>query len=332
MEIKFKPGDKVSFKNEKLNGVVIDIGKSGKIKVMLDDGFDMDVMENELIKIKTAGNELNKFYTKEEVQVKEETPVAIQFGKEGEVNFITMPAEENVVLSGPIIFIIENRTDYSVAFTFSNKNEFDIAGIANGILTAKSKYESVKYHRSELKLFTGLHVELLFFKTGNYKYVKPVVKDMAIQLPQLQLTQPGLNGRNAFARFQLLYKDEEEIIDVEQLKNAFINKSKPSADFTLNSDLFSYSSTIEVDLHIESLTTDYSKLSNAEILELQVNTFRTTLNNAIVKKLKSVIFIHGIGDGILKKAIQTELKDYKGLRHKQASMGKYGLGAMEVLL
>ncbi|MEO8147830.1 MAG: Smr/MutS family protein [Bacteroidia bacterium] len=332
MESKFKPGDKVSFKNEKLNGVVIDISKGGKIKVMLDDGFDMDVLENELIRVNTASNELNKFYKKEDVPFKDEIPLAIQFGKDGEVNFITLPAEENSVLSGPVIFIIENRTDYSIAFNFSYKNEFDISGIANGILVPKSKYESEKYHRNELKLWTGLHIELLFFKPGNFKPVKPVIKDVSIQLPALQQIQQDLKGRNAFAQFQLLYNNTEQPINVEQLKNAFNNKTKTIADNSFTSDVFSYSSSIEVDLHIESLTDNYSGLSNAEILEMQMITFRNTLNSAIVKKIKTVTFIHGIGDGILKKAILTELKDYNGIKHRPAPMGKYGLGAMEVIL
>lgn len=332
MELKFKPGDKVAFKNEKLSGVVIDIGKSGKIKVMLDDGFDMDVMENELIKISAAANELEKFYKKEDLPLKAETPIAIQFGKEGEVNFISMPAEENMVLSGQVIFILENRTDYTLAYTICAKTQVDVSGIANGILPPKSKYESEKYFRSELKTWSGLHIALLFFKPGNFKPVKPVSKDVAIQLPELQQTQPGLTGRNAFARLQLLYLHEEFLINVEQLKNAFIHKSKSVADTYSPSDVFAYSSTLEVDLHIEALTTDHSKLSNTEILELQLMTFRNTLNSAIVKRLKSVTFIHGVGDGILKKAIQNELKDYKGVKHQPAPMGKYGLGAIEIKL
>lgn len=332
MSVIFKPGDKVSFKNEKLNGVVIDVLKNGKIKVMLDDGFDMDVMEKELVRINTGTSDLEKLYKTDESVFKDEIPVAIQFGKEGEVNLVTLPAEENSVLSGPVNFILENRTDYSVAFAFSFKNQFEQYGVMMETLAQKSKSEIGKYHRSELKMCTSIHLEMLFYKNGEFKPVKPVATDLSILLPELQQTHAHLKGRNAFARFQLLYTSQEHLINVEQLKNAFMHKAKPEPGKIISADLFSYSSSKEVDLHIEALTDNYTELSNSEILELQMITFRNSLNSAIVKKLKTVTFIHGIGDGVLKRAIQAELKDYKGVKHQPAPMGKYGLGAIEILL
>ncbi len=332
MDTKFKPGDKVSFKNEKLNGVVTDVFKNGKIKVLLDDGFEMDVQEKELIKINDATGDLEKLYKADETVFKDEIPLAILFGKEGEVNLVTLPAEENSVLSGPVNFILENRTDYSIAFNFSFKNQLDQLGVMMEMMAPKSKAEIGKYQRSELKKWNSIHLEILFFKAGEHKPLRPVISDLSILLPELQQTQIHLKGRNAFSRLQLLYSGEEFLINAEQLKNAFMHKAKPEPGKIISADLFSYSTSKEVDLHIEALTDNYSELTNSEILEMQMITFRNSLNSAIVKKLKSITFIHGIGDGVLKRAIQAELKDYKGLKHQPAPMGKYGLGAIEIML
>jgi dsDNA-specific endonuclease/ATPase MutS2 len=55
------------------------------------------------------------------------------------------------------------------------------------------------------------------------------------------------------------------------------------------------------------------------------------MDRAILKKMQSIIFIHGIGDGVLKNRILNALRDYKGVKSKPAPIGKYGLGALEVI-
>jgi len=39
-----KAGDKVSFKDEKLNGVILEILQNGKVLVELEDGFPMEAL------------------------------------------------------------------------------------------------------------------------------------------------------------------------------------------------------------------------------------------------------------------------------------------------
>ena len=44
-----KAGDKVSFKDEKLNGVILEILQNGKVLVELEDGFPMEALQNQLV-------------------------------------------------------------------------------------------------------------------------------------------------------------------------------------------------------------------------------------------------------------------------------------------
>lgn len=328
--MKFEIGDKVTFKNEKLNGAIVDFLKSGKIKVMLDDGFDMDVLPNELIKIGETSKQLNTFFQKEEPAKSEETPIATQFGKDGEVNLITMPAEENQLLSGPVIFILENRTNYELPFSIAYKTKFDCIGITCGILKPQTQIEVGKYHRGDIKLWTNIVIEVLFFKTKTFDQRKPITKEVSIMVPELHVADLKFKGRNAFARLQPIVDLNQTPVDFEKLKNVFNQKqTTPSIDKV---PLKNYASEIEIDLHIEMLTEKFSHLSNAEILEIQISHFRRELNIAIVKKLRKVIFIHGVGDGVLKNYIHKELHDYKGIRSQPAPIGKYGHGALEVIL
>ncbi|MBI5857417.1 MAG: Smr/MutS family protein [Sphingobacteriales bacterium] len=87
-----------------------------------------------------------------------------------------------------------------------------------------------------------------------------------------------------------------------------------------------------VDLHIEKLTDDWSRMSNYEILSLQLRTFEKYYQLAIVHHQSSLIVIHGIGEGKLRDEIhrilrsKTEVKDFVNQHHP-----KYGYGATEIL-
>lgn len=87
----------------------------------------------------------------------------------------------------------------------------------------------------------------------------------------------------------------------------------------------------EVDLHIHELIESETGMSNYDKLSLQVNTARKKLEEAISKKQKKIILIHGKGDGVLKSEIRAMLNKYPVTFH-DASYAKYGLGATEVLI
>ena len=54
------------------------------------------------------------------------------------------------------------------------------------------------------------------------------------------------------------------------------------------------------------------------------------MDNAIVKDCKQLIFIHGIGDGVLRNAIMNETKNYADIKVFMANHAKYGAGALEI--
>ncbi len=90
--------------------------------------------------------------------------------------------------------------------------------------------------------------------------------------------------------------------------------------------------TIEVDLHIEELLDNYTYLNNGQILEIQIQHFRKKLENAIINKQQKIIFIHGVGNGVLKAEIRKILDTYQGISYHDGSFKKYGFGATEVII
>lgn len=56
------------------------------------------------------------------------------------------------------------------------------------------------------------------------------------------------------------------------------------------------------------------------------------MNKSIETNIDKVIFIHGVGQGILKHNIEKELDKYSFIHYFPASMQKYGVGATEVII
>jgi dsDNA-specific endonuclease/ATPase MutS2 len=87
----------------------------------------------------------------------------------------------------------------------------------------------------------------------------------------------------------------------------------------------------EVDLHINELVENTRNLDNYDMLNLQLDTAKRKLEYAISQRFSKVIFIHGIGEGVLKRELQYLLKKYP-VDFYDASYQKYGLGATEVYI
>lgn len=87
---------------------------------------------------------------------------------------------------------------------------------------------------------------------------------------------------------------------------------------------------MEVDLHIEELTEDSHLMSNAQKLNLQLAHFQNSLDKAIRGHIRKIVFIHGVGNGILRQSIRDILKRYQGVEFSDGSYRKYGAGATEV--
>ena len=88
---------------------------------------------------------------------------------------------------------------------------------------------------------------------------------------------------------------------------------------------------MEVDLHINQLIKSVKGLDNYDMLNLQLDTAKAKVEFAIQKRISKVVFIHGVGEGVLKSELQSLLNKYP-VKHYDASYKKYGLGATEVYI
>ncbi len=89
----------------------------------------------------------------------------------------------------------------------------------------------------------------------------------------------------------------------------------------------------EIDLHIELLHDNIHKLSNTEIVNIQLRSFETYLSKAVRLGVSKVYIIHGVGKGKLKDMIHARLKRHPDVEwYKNEYHERYGWGATEVII
>jgi hypothetical protein len=108
----------------------------------------------------------------------------------------------------------------------------------------------------------------------------------------------------------------------EPKKQSFVKEKKSKKDEFV----------LEVDLHIEKLVPSKKGMSNYDILSLQSETAKRQLEFAIKNRMQKIVFIHGVGEGILKAELDFLLGRYEGIDFRDADYQKYGLGATEVYI
>lgn len=90
---------------------------------------------------------------------------------------------------------------------------------------------------------------------------------------------------------------------------------------------------IEVDLHINALLDNTNGMDNAAMLRYQMEVFRDTMRSYRHCLGQKIVFIHGKGEGVLRKAIIDELRlRFPRCEWQDASFQHYGFGATQVTI
>ncbi|WP_111684243.1 Smr/MutS family protein [Winogradskyella tangerina] len=116
--------------------------------------------------------------------------------------------------------------------------------------------------------------------------------------------------------------------DIESVKQEKEIKKRKSAPAVKPKER--HTPKFEVDLHIHHLTDSTKGMTNFDMLNLQLDTARRQLEFAIKKRIPKMVFIHGVGEGVLRQELETLLGRYNNVQFYDADYKTYGLGATEV--
>jgi hypothetical protein len=314
--MKYKLGDFVRFVDEKMEGYVTRIIDEQMIGVTGDDDFEIPVLASKVTTVhgfKNAGNQPGQ-------AVNHQQAANIPFQDRGVYLGIVNDAKANSVVH----FHLANETSYQLLFTLTTEKQQQATGEYAGIIAPKSTVKIYSGQLADLQLWPKFKFQVLFYIKGEMATRSPLVVEELFKAKDFSGTKkliPILNEQG-----WLIQLDEPELfIDAQKLKESFFKPKEEKAVLTKPEK--------EVDLHIEKLRDDHQFLSSTEILNIQLDHFRTALDAAIVHQYHDIVFIHGVGNGTLKHEIHKSLSRNNRIQtFMDAHKERFGYGATKVLL
>lgn len=349
----FQPGDKVRFLSTKGSGIVKSVGK-GIVNVLIEDGFEIPVEASDLVVIEPQGETRNPFLRKGEFSKMEapkpvEKPVVapqpvVEEAKQPRKDVIIpdkglylafVPQNQETLISGEIDVFLINYSSWQLAYHFLlHDSRHGFQSLSGGLMTKGEAILIDTVSHSALKFWSKVRIQTLCLDLVGSKLFSDEIIDLDVK-PQ-KFIKEDIYQENPF------FDDLAHLIfaiDLEKppLVGASIVVAEPEVkmapkksfliDRYMVDDHFA-----EVDLHIEKLRGDHKTMRKEDMMKTQISIFRQCLDSAIEKGIDRVVFIHGVGAGLLKKEIQDILNEYSNLKHSDASILKYGIGATEVFL
>jgi hypothetical protein len=356
--VKYKIGDRIKFMNESGGGVVSDIVSPTMVKVETEDGFEIPYMTRDIILI-TAETPAEKMFVedsikdisvahKEDVEPKKFANTSIssliiypQDRKENDfaVYLAFAPQHQGMLITGELDIYLVNFSSHELMFSVSLKGQQAFHHIVSGTAPAYSRYFIETISREQLDSWLNANVQMIFIKEQSKKLLAPVSTDVRLRGNRFYKESAYIDSL-FFSQKAFLHRLVEikniplmgELQEVESKEDETATHTE-SVQVMQNDEILKHKvkdGEAIVDMHIWELVSDYSSMSNSEILKLQLDYFERCLESAITHKFHKVVFIHGVGTGTLKKDVTNILDQYEGLYYRAASMADYGVGATQV--
>lgn len=352
-----KIGDKVRFLSEVGGGIVT--GFQGKDYVLVEDadGFDIPMPIRECVVIETDDYNLKRKPGTSAPKpdepakpVKPEMPVIqrqpeVRGGDTLNVFLAYVPEDAKAMMTTPFEAYLVNDSNYYLYYAYLSAEGKTWNNRSHGLVEPNTKLLLEEFTKDALNDMERVAVQLIAFKDGKPAAIKPAVS-VEIRIDTVKFYKLHTFSDSDFFEEPALIYDivkndvptKQVYVSAEELQVALLQKKsvdkpksqpiiKPNHGHDRKSDI------IEIDLHIGSLLDDTKGMTNGEILNYQLDKFREVMEANKSKREQKIVFIHGKGDGVLRKAVLDELRrKYSNCRCQDASFQEYGFGATMVTI
>lgn len=245
--------------------------------------------------------------------------------------------------------VLVNDSNYTLTFAFMRR-AYDERGwtlVFAGEAAPNECMDLATLSHETLGQFERIAIQAFASRTDAPFERKPVVDierklDLA-KFHKLHCFRPGIYFDTPVLEIQLMDRDREKGIpvpetDMRALQEKFSaavrkpkeadrkSPSKHNADPGANPHKLL--PLIEIDLHIDQLVDSTAGMDNTAMIQLQLDTVRKTMRQHSRRIGQKIVFIHGKGDGVLRKGVLALLrKEFPSCDIQDASFQEYGFGA-----
>lgn len=350
-----KIGDKVRFLSEVGGGKVSGFRGKDIVLVEDEDGFDIPmpvrecvVVETDDYNIPTQAQKAVRMSEKAEpapMPVEQALPRQPETREGNRLNaFLAfVPVDIKAVNTTPFEAYLVNDSNYCLYYTYLSAEGHAWTLRSHGRVEPNTKYLLEDFDKAGLNERERICVQLIAFKDRAPFVLKPAaaveLRIDTVKFYKLHTFQPS----DFFETPALVYdlvRDDRPVrqvhVSAEDIQEALMQKKsadRPAALRPARAEKSAKNGPLEIDLHIDALLDDTRGMSSAEMLQYQLQKFREVMEQNKAHHGQRIVFIHGKGEGVLRKAVLDELKRrYPACKTQDASFQEYGFGATLVTI
>lgn len=307
-------GDRVRLLHGNEEGIIRKISSSGRVQIEIEDGFIIPALKSELVLVHETEK---KYFGEKPVEEKEiDTPIPISSPKDQGLYLAFLPINDQ---SLSLYLINDSRQAYlaHASEVFGDNQRTLLAATLN-------PGEARKFDDRQLKEMDEWPAFLLRFIPIHNTLEKaiPAFERQLKMKPTQFFRHLGKAPRLDKTAYIFSLEQTTKELDIRAL-NQELDEIQPKPENPKTTK-----PARSIDLHIEKLATDPKGMSNSEMLRVQLEAFERNLDQAVASGMDEITFIHGIGNGVLRKEIHKRLSQLQNIKYFQDTQkDQWGYGA-----
>ncbi len=331
-------GDKVKFLDEDNSGVVSAIISHDKVMVQDKHGFESPAFKKALIVTESTAPVISEEQAEEEGQQQSEL---LKFCSHKDDLFLLFYLHDRASkFSSKVTLFLINNFDSCLYFTLSTRERHIMQLVYAGEMEAYSSLQLLTVDTANIDKLAKVACQGVLFNATHFEQLPPLngefesrEKDLVNRInfetvgDSMYYVVPLLRG----GKKKITIVIDDTVLTSDEIQGML--DSSTGAGKSPAARPATFHGIYEKDLHIENLVHDHSRMTNSEILDIQIGHMHGAIAHGLQGQHLSVVLIHGVGQGILRAEIHKVLRnEYPRYKFIDASPQGYGKGATEVFL
>lgn len=351
-----KIGDNVRFLSEVGGGIVRGFQGKDIALVESEDGFEIPMLVKECVVVQTddynipikPASKPQQASVEDERESEDEKPITYRAPeiKGNDVLNLCLafvPHDVKAFTTTGFDAYLVNDSNYFIDYIYLSAEGKSWTLRCRGTIEPNMKQVIDELEKKDLNEMERVAVQVLAYKDDRAFLLKNAVST-EIRIDTVKFyklhTFRDSDFFNVPALIYDVVKDDKEArqvyVNADDIRNAILSKGEGNnvpKKVLPKEEKKTRNGIIEIDLHIDVLLDDTTGMGNTEMLDYQLDVFRKTMEKYKRNTGQKIVFIHGKGDGVLRKTLLEELRrKYRTCLSQDASFREYGYGATMVII